>query len=79
MVSCYGFGHDDFGQRRRSEGYCSSEYVGSYAADSLGEYVGSHAADSLGEYVGSHAADSLDEYVGSHAAHTLELDSGTSR
>jgi hypothetical protein len=79
VVSCYGFGHDGIGQRRRSEGYYRCEYVGSCAADSLGEYVGSRAADSLGEYVGSRAADSLDEYIGPGATHTLELISGSSR
>jgi hypothetical protein len=79
VVSCYGFGHDDIGQRRWSEGYYSREYVGSCAANSLGEYVGSCAADSLGEYVGSRAADSLDEYIGPGATHTLELSSGNSR
>ena len=67
MVSCYGFGHDDIGQRRWSEGYYSREYVGSCAANSLGEYVGSRAADSL------------DEYIGPGATHTLELSSGNSR
>jgi len=79
VVSCYGFGDDDFGQRRRSEGHYGREYVGSCAADSLGEYVGSCAANSLGEYVGPRAADSLDEYFGPGAAHTLELVSGISR
>jgi hypothetical protein len=67
VVSCYGFGHDDIGQRRWSEGYQSREYVGSCAANSLGEYVGSRAADSL------------DEYIGPGATHTLELESGNSR
>jgi hypothetical protein len=78
VVSCYGFGHDGIGQRRRSEGYYCREYVGSCATDSLGEYIGSCAADSLGEYVGSCAADSLDEYVGPGATHALELVSGSS-
>ncbi len=79
MVSCNGVGHDGIGQRRRSQGHNSREYVGSGTADSLGEYVGSCAANSLGEYVGSCAADSLDEYIGPGATHTLELASGNSR
>jgi len=79
VVSCCGFGHDGFGQRRRSEGHYSREYVGACASNSLGEYVGSRAANSLGEYVGSRAADSLDEHIGPGAAHTLELVSGSSR
>jgi hypothetical protein len=79
VVSCCGFGHDDFGQRCRFEGYYGCEYVGSCAADSLGEYVGSCAANSLGEYVSSCAADSLDEYIGPGATHTLELVSGNSQ
>ena len=79
MVSCSGVGHVGFGQRCRSKGYCSCEYVGSCATDSLGEYVGSCTTDSLGEYVGSCAADSLEEYIGPGATHTLELISGGSR
>ena len=79
MVSCSSVGYGGIGQRCRSEGYNSREYVGSCAADSLGEYVGSCAANSLGEYVGSRAADSLDEYIGPGATHTLELESGNSR
>ena len=78
MVSCYGFGHDGFGQRRRSkENYCC-EHDGSCAADSLGEYNGSRAANSLGEYDGSCAADALVKYNGPGATHTLELVSGSS-
>jgi hypothetical protein len=79
VVSCSGFGHVGVGQRRRSQGHCSREYVGSCTADSLGEHVGSCAANSLGEYVGSCAADSLDEYIGPGATHALELASGNSR
>ena len=67
MVSCYGFGHDGVGQRRRSEGHYRSEHDGSCAADSLGEYDGSRAADSLVKYNGP------------GAAHALELVSGSSR
>ena len=79
MVSCSSVGYGGIGQRCRSEGYNSREYVGSCAADSLGVYIGSRAANSLGEYVGSRAADSLDEYIGPGATHTLELESGNSR
>ncbi len=67
MVSCYGFGHDGIGQRRRSEGYYGCEYVISCAADTLGEYLVPCAADSL------------DEYIIPGATHTLELVSGSSR
>ena len=79
MVSCYGFGHDGIGQRRRSEGYYGCEYVGSCTADSLGEHVGSCAANSLGEYDGSRAADTLGQYNGPGATHTLELIPGDPR
>jgi len=78
VVSCYGFGHDGFGQRRRSEEHCGCEHDGSCAADSLGEYNGSRAANSLGEYDGSCAADALVKYNGPGATHTLELVSGSS-
>jgi hypothetical protein len=67
VVSCSSAGYGGIGQRSRSEGHNSREYVGSCAADSLGEYVGSRAADSL------------DEYIGPGATHTLELASGNSR
>ena len=79
MVSCSGVGHVGIGQRCRSKGYCSCEYDGSCAADSLGEYDGSCATDSLGEYDGSRAADSLVKYNGPGATYTLELISGGSR
>ena len=67
VVSCYGFGHDGIGQRRRSEGYYGCEYVVSCAADSLGEHIVSGTTDSL------------DEYIIPGAAHTLDLVSGSSR
>ena len=66
MVSCSSVGYGGIGQRCRSEGYNSREYVGSCAANSLGEYDGSCAADSM------------DEYHGPGATHTLELVSGNS-
>ncbi len=67
MVSCYGFGHDGIGQRRRSEEHYGCEHDGSCAADSLGEYNGSCAANALVKYNGP------------GATHALELVSGSSR
>ncbi len=79
MVSCYGFGHDDFGQRRRSEGHYSREYFGSCAARTLGKHFGSCAARSLGKHFGPGAARSLGKHISSGASRTLELTSGGSR
>jgi hypothetical protein len=78
VVSCYGFGHDGIGQRRRSEGYYCRKYVGSCAARTLGKHIGPCAARTLGKHVGSCAARTLGKHISTGAARTLELNSGKS-
>jgi hypothetical protein len=60
VVSCCGFGHDGFGQRRRSEEYYGSEHDGSCAARTLGEHNGSCATCTLGEHNGAGASRALE-------------------